>query len=297
VAGDGDPEPVAGRDDSGDGQQRHGQVHGVPRNHGEGVWPGEGPRHPQARRVSRAGRPAVQEAQAALGQVADAAAGTDALEVDVDRAVGAGRGQAQRHDREPEDMETGGQRLAGEGQQRVIGVRAAGVGGRPAQVDGQPPVHGPGGGRGVHPVRHAPGRARLPRQAGTLTRRPQVPPLRSGTRGRPGGDGLPRVRAQSAEGQGAWPGGLAVPLQVPGEELDKAAVLAPGTQRVMLHGARCLRSRRPPRWSQGVGEAAAAVAPGPDLDLLMAGLGHEPGQRPRREAAVEPARADQHRDP
>jgi len=160
-------------------------------------------------------------------------------------------------------METGRQRLAGEGQQRVIGVRAAGVGRRPAQVDGQPPVHGPGGGRDVHPVRHAPGRARLPRQAVTLTRRPQVPPLRSGTRGRPGGDGLPRVRTEGAEGQ----------------------------------GARCLRSRRPPRWSQGVGEAAAAVAPGPDLDLLMAGLGHEPGQRPRREAAVEPARADQHRDP
>src|SRR6266581_6733296 len=51
-----------------------------------------------------------------------------------------------------------------------------------------------------------------------------------------------------------------------------------------------------PGRSQGVSEAAAAVAPGPDLDLLMAGQGHEPCQRPRREAAVEPAGAYQHRD-
>ncbi len=48
--------------------------------------------------------------------------------------------------------------------------------------------------------------------------------------------------------------------------------------------------------SQGVGEAAAAVAPGPDLDLLMAGLRHEPCKRSGREAAVEPASAYQHRD-
>ena len=32
--------------------------------------------------------------------------------------------------------------------------------------------------------------------------------------------------------------------------------------------------------SQGVGEAAAAVAPVPDLDLLVVGLGHEPYQLP-----------------
>ena len=37
VAGDGDPDPVARRDDSGDGQQLHGQAQGVPGNHAKGV--------------------------------------------------------------------------------------------------------------------------------------------------------------------------------------------------------------------------------------------------------------------
>jgi Domain of unknown function (DUF1905) len=46
VAGDSDPDPVAGRDDGGDGQQLHGQVHGVSGNHTKGVRPGEGPRYP-----------------------------------------------------------------------------------------------------------------------------------------------------------------------------------------------------------------------------------------------------------
>jgi hypothetical protein len=49
----------------------------------------------------------VYEAQAALGQVADVAVGIDIFEVDVDRAVGAGRGQADRHDREPKDLDIG----------------------------------------------------------------------------------------------------------------------------------------------------------------------------------------------
>src|SRR5215469_6629255 len=74
---------------------------------------------------------------------------------------------------------------------------------------------------------------------------------------------------------------------VPRKELNEAAVLASRAQGVVRRGA---------GRSQGVGEAAAAVAPGPDLDLLVAGLGHEPYQRPRREAAVEPASAYQHRD-
>ena len=73
---------------------------------------------------------------------------------------------------------------------------------------------------------------------------------------------MPGDCAQGAEGQGAWPPGLAIWLQVPGEELDEAAVLAFQAERVALRGA---------GRSQGVGEAAAAVAPGPDLDLLMAG--------------------------
>ena len=37
VAGNSDPDPVAGRDDGGDGQQLHGQAHGVPGNHAKGV--------------------------------------------------------------------------------------------------------------------------------------------------------------------------------------------------------------------------------------------------------------------
>ena len=37
VAGHSDPDPVAGRDDGGDGQQGHGQAHGVPGNHAKGV--------------------------------------------------------------------------------------------------------------------------------------------------------------------------------------------------------------------------------------------------------------------
>jgi hypothetical protein len=37
MAGKSDPEPVAGRDDGGDGQQLHGQAHGSPGYHAKGV--------------------------------------------------------------------------------------------------------------------------------------------------------------------------------------------------------------------------------------------------------------------
>ena len=108
VAAQRDLDLVARPEQRGYRQELHGDVEVLPGLDGQPLGPGEAPGHAEPRGLGRSGRRAVEEPEAAFGEVRHGAVRRDVLKVGVDSAVGSGRGQAQGDHGEPGDVEAGG---------------------------------------------------------------------------------------------------------------------------------------------------------------------------------------------